>query len=227
MTAAGTPVDGDGRHPRPAPVRVLGLGGSTRRESTSERALEIAAGAATAAGAAVELVTGQALLLPMYAPDSPVRSEAAAAFVRAVRRADAVLISSPGYHGTVSGMVKNALDYLEDLGTDDRPYLSGLPIGCIAVATGWQAAVSTLQTLRTCAHALRGWPSPLGAAINAAQPLFDRATGAWTDTPSRLQLETVGRQVVEFAQTRALASAGGPAGAPPDRSGADPTRLRA
>ncbi|MFI7128726.1 NADPH-dependent FMN reductase [Nonomuraea sp. NPDC050153] len=184
-------------------TRVLGIGGTTRQDSSSERALRIAAAAAAEAGATVELITAQALLLPIYDPENPVRSDPAAALVAALRDADAVLISSPGYHGTVSGMVKNALDYVEDLRDDDRPYLAGLPIGCIAVAYGWQASVATLHTLRTCAHALRGWPTPLGAALNASVPgLFDQATGACTDGPSRFQLETVGRQVVEFAATR-------------------------
>jgi len=187
----------------PEAVHVLGIGGTTRRQSGSERALRIAAGAARELGAAVELIVGRALLLPIYDPENPARSPAAAALVAALRRADAVLISSPGYHGTVSGMVKNALDYAEDLRGDERPYLSGLPVGCIAVAGGWQSSVSTLHTLRTCAHALRGWPTPLGAALNAAGPLFEEATGTCIDDTARSQLETVGRQVVEFAASRA------------------------
>ena len=183
-------------------MRVLGIGGSTRRGSSSERALRIAARAAEDAGGTVELITGRALVFPIYDPGSRVRTAEAAAFLAALRRADAVLISSPGYHGTVSGMIKNALDYVEDLCADDRPYLTGIPVGCIAVAHGWQASVSTLQTLRICAHALRGWPSPLGAALNAALPLFDPATGACVDPSARFQLETVGRQVVEFPAAR-------------------------
>lgn len=183
-------------------VRVLGIGGSTRQDSGSERALRIAAGAAEAAGASTELITGRNLVLPIYDPESPSRTGAAADLLRALRRADALLIASPGYHGTVSGMMKNALDYVEDLREDDRPYLTGLPVGCIAVAYGWQAAVSTLHTLRTCAHALRGWPSPLGAALNTALPVFDKVSGECLDEPSRFQLETVGRQVVDFAHTR-------------------------
>jgi FMN reductase len=180
-------------------VHVLGIGGSTRRDSNSERALRVAAAAAERAGATVELITGRALMLPIYEPDSQVRSVEASAFLRALRRAEALLVSSPGYHGTVSGMMKNALDYVEDLRGDERPYLTGLPIGCIAVAYGWQASVLTLHTLRTCAHALRGWPSPLGAALNAALPLFEAGTGGCVDAQARFQLETVGRQVVEFA----------------------------
>ncbi|MET7899756.1 NADPH-dependent FMN reductase [Streptomyces mirabilis] len=184
-------------------IRVLGIGGTTRQNSSSERALRVAAAAAAEAGVSVELITSEDLVLPLYDPEKSDRSDRAAALVAALRDADALLVSSPGYHGTVSGMVKNALDYVEDLRDDDRSYLSGLPVGCIAVAHGWQASVATLQTLRTCAHALRGWPTPMGAALNASLPgLFDRATGACMDESARFQLETVGRQVVDFATAR-------------------------
>lgn len=181
-------------------VRVLGIGGSVRRDSSSERALRIAAAAAENAGGTVELITGRALALPTYDPDGEGRTAEVAALVEAFRRAEALLISSPAYHGTISGMLKNALDYAEDLRDDGRPYLTGLPVGCIAVGNGWQASVSTLNTLRTCVHALRGWPSPLGAALNSALPIFDAATGACTDPSSLFQLETVGRQIVEFGR---------------------------
>lgn len=189
--------------PRDGAVRVLGIGGSPRWNSTSEWALRSAARAAAEAGASVELITGRQLVLPIYDPDSSVRSDEALAFIRALRRADALLLSSPGYHGTVSGMIKNALDYIEDLRDDSRPYLTGVPVGCIAVAHGWQASVSTLQTLRTCVHALRGWPSPLGAAINTATRVFDRETGACADEAARFQLETVGQQILDFAMFQA------------------------
>ena len=188
-------------------VHVLGIGGTTRRDSSSERALRLAAAAARACGASVELITGRALILPIYEPEYPVRSAGAAALVEALRRADAVIVASPGYHGTISGMVKNVLDYAEDLRDDARPYLTDVSFGCIAVAHGWQASVSTLHTLRTCAHALRAWPTPLGVALNAKTPLYEPATGEWTDAASREQLQTVGRQVVEFAAARITARA--------------------
>jgi FMN reductase len=123
-------------------------------------------------------------------------------FLSAVRRADAVILASPGYHGTLSGMIKNALDYLEDLRADARPYLDGMPVGCVAVAYGWQATTSTLQSLRTTVHALRGWPSPMGAAINASAVVFG-PSGEFADDSSLFQLQLVGRQVTEFALLRA------------------------
>ena len=191
----------------PSPVRVLCLGGSTRPGSSSELALRFAGAAAVRAGAELDIVAGRELMLPIYDTETTERSPEAVRLVAAVRAADAVLLASPGYHGAMSGMLKNALDYVEDLAGDERPYLDGLPVGCIAVAYGWQATVSTLHSLRVTVHALRGWPSPLGATVNASGGVFS-ADGDVTDPSARFQLETVAEQVVEFARLRRLGDVG-------------------
>jgi multimeric flavodoxin WrbA len=85
------------------------------------------------------------------------RSDAARDLVAELALADGIVLGSPGYHGSISGLVKNALDYAEDLRLDARPYLSGRAIGCIATAGGWPGAVNTLGALarnRACAARL-------------------------------------------------------------------------
>lgn len=186
-----------------SPVRVLCIGGSTRPDSSSEKALRISARAALAAGAEVELIVGRDLMLPIYDTETTDRNPQALDLLSAIRDADALIVASPGYHGAVSGMIKNALDYIEDLRGDPRPYLDGMPVGCVAVAYGWQATVSTLHSLRVTVHALRGWPSPLGATVNASCPVFND-TGDCIDDSARFQLETVAQQVVDFALVRSL-----------------------
>ena len=177
-------------------VTVLAIGGSTRPGSSSERALKLAGAAAEAAGASVVYITGRDLMLPIYDTESTQRSALALALVEALRAADGVIVASPGYHGGISGMMKNALDYAEDLAQDERAYLDGRAVGCIAVAYGWQATVSTLHQLRQVAHALRGWPTPMGASVNAS--VASLAQGS-EDDAVKAQLEMVGRQVAEFA----------------------------
>ena len=110
-------------------------------------------------------------------------------------------MASPGYHGAISGLVKNALDYAEDLRDDRRPYLDGCAFGTIACANGWAATMHTITALRGIAHALRAWPTPMAAALNTAENLFDD-TGRIVDPKARQQLELVGYQVVEFAEMR-------------------------
>jgi FMN reductase len=182
-------------------VNVVGIGGSLRADSQSERALRLVLDAAAQAGAKTTVVSGVDLVLPFYDPAETDRSPTARRLVEELRAADGVVLVSPGYHGTVSGLVKNALDYIEDLRYDVRPYLDGRAVGCVAAAHGWQAAVTTLTSLRSIVHSLRGWPTPLGAAVNSAQVEF-AAAGGCTDEQVTATLRTIGSQVVEFATTR-------------------------
>lgn len=180
-------------------LTVVGIGGSMREGSQSERALNVVLHSARLAGAETVAITGTDLVLPFYDPAVRERGGVAHRLVEALREADGVVLVSPGYHGTVSGLVKNALDYVEDLRTDTRPYLDGRAVGCVAMALGWQAAVTTLTALRSIVHALRGWPTPLGAALNAAEMSFDDR-GVPSDPAVERTLRTIGEQVVQFAQ---------------------------
>jgi FMN reductase len=185
---------------------IVGIGGTTRPGSSTERALRRSLVHAESLGATTQIFSGELLAqLPMYAPESPVRSPHALAYIDALREADGVIVASPGYHGAVSGLVKNALDYVEDLRENDRCYLEGLPVGLIATGAGWQAIVATLNQLRTVVHALRGWPTPMGAAIDSTQLMVDER-GRIVDERADWQLVTVTEQVVEFATIRLTAA---------------------
>jgi len=179
---------------------IVGLGGTVRSPSSSERVLTAALAAAEAAGARTQLFGGEILSkLPIYNPADPGEPAERLALVEAVRSADGVIVATPGYHGSLSGLIKNALDSLEPLSSDARPYLDGRAVGCIVVADGWQACGSALAHLRSIVHALRGWPTPLGATINSALKPFDEA-GMLKDPRDSFQVETVAKQVVAFAK---------------------------
>ena len=182
-------------------VTVVGIGGSVRPDSQSERAMQAALAGARDAGAKVRAITGDSLVLPFYDPQVTERTENAIELVEALRSADGVILASPGYHGTISGLIKNALDYAEDLRHDERVYLDGRAVGCIGIAYGWQATVTTLQALRSVVHSLRGWPTPLGAAVNSAETQLG-PDGECDDEKVARTLHTIGRQVVEFAENR-------------------------
>lgn len=200
-----TPGNSQDHDDRPSPV-ILAIGGSTRATSTSEAALRIAADGAREAGAQVHLLGGRDLMLPIYDPDATDRVPEAQRLLDLARVADGLIIVSPGYHGGLSGLVKNALDYLEDLRSEPRgAYLDGRAVGCIAVAHGWQAAVGTLHQLRQVVHALRGWPTPFGAVVNSSEVRLDEPSSV---PASVEQLHLVGRQVVEFAHMRQAYTSG-------------------
>lgn len=185
---------------------IVGIGGTAKPYSSTESALRLALDAAAAAGARTRLFGGAELaMLPHYLTPAAADDAIGRALVDAVRGADAILIASPGYHGSISGIVKNALDYLEETARDTRPYLDGLPVGLIVTAYGWQATGSTLAALRAIVHALRGWPTPLGVTINSTQCRL--ADGVCSDPAIAGQLELVGQQLVDFANLRRDAAA--------------------
>ncbi len=179
---------------------IVGIGGTTRPGSSTESALRTALQYAEDLGAETQLFGGEALsTLDVFSPEVRERSPAQRAIVDAVRRADAVIFASPGYHGGVSGLVKNAIDLLEDLRADERVYLDGMPVGCIVTAAGWQGCNTTLGAMRSIVHALRGWPTPLGVTLNTAGvKLFD-AQGQCLDTQVAASLKLLAEQVVNPA----------------------------
>ncbi|MCX4458640.1 NAD(P)H-dependent oxidoreductase (plasmid) [Streptomyces sp. NBC_01340] len=187
-------------------VKVVGIGGSPRPRSTAEQALRAVLAQAARMGADVSLISGAELVLPLYDPRAEIRSLQAHHLISEVASADGVVLASPAYHGSISGLVKNALDYLEELRDDERPYLSERAVACLAVAQGWQGAVSTLSALRGVTHALRGWPVPLGVAMNSAVAGFT-ADGQCDDPYIQSQLTDMAAQVMEFARSHKAAQA--------------------
>lgn len=176
---------------------VVALGGSTRAESTTARALRFCLEAIEEFGARSILLEFDDLQLPFYTPQRSHRTTKARRLVEALRAADALIVATPGYHGSISGLVKNALDYAEDLRDDARPYLDGVPVGCIVCASGPQATVTTLVALRSVVHALRGWPAPLGVTLDSSEPLWDER-GRLLDPRARARLVTLARQIADF-----------------------------
>ncbi|VVT00118.1 NADPH-dependent FMN reductase [Erythrobacter sp. EC-HK427] len=191
-------------------IRIVGIGGTVNPHSTTEQALNTCLAEARRGGAEVALFGGAYLgALPHYLGTGHAAGSGGE-LVEAVRQADGIVIAAPGYHGTISGLVKNALDYLEDLSKDERPYLDGRAVGLISTAYGDQATMSTLLTLRSVVHALRGWPTPMGATIRTYRGLFS-PDGECLEDRARLQLEMVGQQVVAGARGLSLSRAGTPA----------------
>jgi len=177
-------------------IRVVGIGGSRRPGSSTEQVIAAVLAGLDRQGATTKLYGGASLLFPHYEPGAPL-TPAAADYLAAVRAADAIVLGSPGYHGGISGLVKNAVDYLEELRDDPAPYLDGKAVGCVTTAYGWQAAVSTLSALRQTVHALRGWPTPYGIAMNVADGLGS-FEGPFTDTRAGESARIVSGQIMQF-----------------------------
>ena len=179
------------------PVRVVGLGGSLREESTSRTALQVALEGAAASGADVELIWVRDLDLPLYTAEHAPPPDAHR-LAETVYNADALIWSSPTYHGSVSGSFKNALDWLILLAENDPPYLSNKPIGLVTTAGGVQG-LQAVNTMDFIARALRGWSVPLVLPVAQSWQSFD-PDGHLKDEAIAAQLRRLGAEVVRAAR---------------------------
>lgn len=127
-------------------LKVLGISGSLRRGSYNTALLRAAA-AALPAGVRFEEWRGLESL-PAYDEDADTEHppSAVASFRRAIADADAILIATPEYNGSIPGALKNALDWAS------RPFpnnsLRGKPVAVIGASTGPFAAVWAQSDLR-------------------------------------------------------------------------------
>lgn len=172
------------------PPRVVAVCGSLRDASYTRLALEHALDAARDAGASVELLDLREYDLPVYDPDTENTADAIEV-MRVVREADAVLLGTPVYHGTLSSALKNALDYC---GFDE---FEDTTTGLLAVAGGGTYG-PTLEHLRATVRAMHGWTLPHQVGIRNASDQFD-PEGAFLDSALETRVRKLGRQAVEYA----------------------------
>ncbi|WP_422661938.1 NADPH-dependent FMN reductase [Pannus brasiliensis] len=178
-------------------VKIVGISGSLRDGSYSARALEEAIDRARKLGAEVELLDLRQLSLPFCDggdeyPDYPDVEK----LRHAVRSADGLILATPEYHGSVSGVLKNALDLLS------FEHLSGKVAGTISVLGG-QSNNNALNDLRVILRWVHAWVIPEQVAIGQAWKAFDN-DGKLIDEKLSERLDTFARSLVE--NTRKLRS---------------------
>jgi FMN reductase len=143
------------------------LGGSLRERSYSRAALHAVAAASETLGARSTLLDLRALNLPMYVPDAtldtypPIFRSGIERFLDTIYECDAMVWSTPTYHGTLTGAFKNALDFLEFLSGTNPPYLSGKPIGLISINDS-----KPFAAMASSAQELRAWVTPTQIELN-------------------------------------------------------------
>jgi len=92
-------------------VKILAISGSLRRDSYNTKLLRVAAELAPA-GVEVELYDGLASLPPYSAEHDVEPAPASVGDLRErISAADALLIATPEYNGSIPGQLKNAIDW--------------------------------------------------------------------------------------------------------------------
>jgi len=183
-------------------LRVVGLGGSLAKRSTSLAALKTALAGAAEAGAKTDLLDLRELSLPMYDPADTNPPQSVLRLCDAIYASDGLIWSSPMYNGTISGAFKNALDWLKLLDGRNPPYLTDKVVGLISTAGGVQG-LQAVNTMEFVVRALRGWAVPLVLPIAQSWKAFDE-NGAAVDSRLTEQLHALGKEVARASCQFAL-----------------------
>ncbi len=111
---------------------------------------------------------------------------------------DALIWSTPTYHGSVSGSFKNALDWLILLAERDPPYLTNKQVGLVATAGGVQG-LQAVNSMEFVVRALRGWSVPLVQPVAQSWQTFD-PDGRLADDMVAAQLRELGELGAEVVR---------------------------
>ena len=176
------------------PIYVVALCGSLRAGSTTHAALTVALTGAKEAGAEVELIDFSQYQLIFY---GEVRDESeypsdVFKLRSKVRSAHGILLGTPEYHGSFSGVLKNALDLM---GYEE---FENKTVGLVGVSGGKMGAGNALSMLRTVGAKLRAHVIPTEVSIPQASEVFDENYNI-NDSDLVTRLKAVGRDVTQFA----------------------------
>jgi len=166
-------------------MRVLALSGSLRRDSYNTVLLRAAVEVAPQ-GMVVELYEGLASL-PPYDADSDVGAGPPAVqdLRERIAAADALLIATPEYNGSIPGLLKNAVDWAS------RPLsgsaLGGKTVAVIGASTGQYGGMWAQTELRKSLGVAGARVLGNGVAVPKAQERFDHE-GTLLDVALRDQL---------------------------------------
>jgi FMN reductase len=175
-------------------IRVAGICGSLRTGSYTRRAVECALLGAAETGAQTQLIDLSEYQLVFRAgKDETAYPSDVFRLRQDVKEATGIILGTPEYHGSFSGVLKNALDLM---GFDE---FEGKMIGLVGVSGGRMGAFDAMNSLRNIGRALHAWVSPEQASVPEAWKVF-ADDGKIADPQLEERLKEVGRQVARFAR---------------------------
>lgn len=162
-------------------IKIAMIAGSNRRNATSTLLLRHIGDRLAARNIRAELIDLHRLPLPLYSPDAGDADPNVRILLEAVREADGLILATPEYHGSVSGVLKNALDYIE------ISHVSGKPV-LVASSSGGPVGVSSLTHLQSIVRNLHGVNCPEWISIGGESRRFG-PDGAPADEKTRERVE--------------------------------------
>jgi len=180
-----------------ATPKILALAGSTRTGSFNKKLIHLAAEAARSAGAEVTLVDLRDFQLPLFdgdLEDAEGLPENAKKLKALMREHDGFMIASPEYNSSISGVLKNSIDWASRAETDDEPPLVAFRGKTAALMSASPGALGGLRGLVT----LRSILGNIGIIVLPDQVAIPKAYEAFDDT-GKLKEDRVAKQVTGVA----------------------------
>lgn len=144
-------------------MKIIIIAGSNRKSATSTRLAEHIQLLTQRAGNEVKLFDLYQLPIPFYSPDEAYANHTGLqSFKNLVLEADAIVLTTPEYHSSISGVLKNALDHLGQEHFEHKAVLS-------VSSAGGSVAVSSLTQLQAIVRNLHGINCPDWISIGGAQ----------------------------------------------------------
>ncbi|MDR6723960.1 azobenzene reductase [Paenibacillus amylolyticus] len=144
-------------------MKFIVVAGSNRKNATSTRLGEYVIQAIHGQGHEASLFDLYQTPVPFYAADEKLDDDLHLADLKArVLAADAIILATPEYHGSISGVLKNALDHL------GQSYFSGKPVLSIS-SSGGAVGVSALLQLQAIVRNMHGINASEWISIGGAQ----------------------------------------------------------
>ena len=173
---------------------VVGICGSLRVDSYTRMALKVALKGAQEFGVQTNLIDlrDYNLVFCDGNQDESAYPEDVFKLRREVAEAQGIILGTPNYHASFSGVLKTALDLM---GFDG---FEGKMVGLVGVSGGSKGAADALNSLRAIGRALHAWVAPNQVSIAEAWKYFDDASSL-KDAGLENRIKDVGRQVARFA----------------------------
>lgn len=182
-------------------VRILAFAGSTRQDSFNKRLARVAADAARAAGAAVEFADLRDFPMPLFDQDLEQREglpPAAKRWKELLKAQHGWLIASPEYNSSISGVLKNALDWASRAEPGEAPLAAfqGKVVGLLSASPGALGGLRGLVTVRSILGNIGVLVLPEQVAVAKAAEAFD-AEGKLKDAKQAASVARVATRLVE------------------------------
>lgn len=159
-------------------LRLLAISGSRRRDSLNRRLLAAAAGILRDAGVEVTILDWERISLPLF--DGDLESEcgppaAAVQLKRLIASHDGLIIASPEYNGSITPLLKNAIDWASRPGGPNAVFRDR-PVALLAASPGGLGGKRGLVHLREVLGNLGAWVLPGQYALGKAGTAFEPGT---------------------------------------------------